>query len=220
MAYEQITRNGHNLFVMSSMMQKAIRRCDIPRASYAAMEMLGRYRKYVWRRLLIISAEDCWGVVTKEIIALYEAEKVVTNNWQKGNDGGTIFIAKAVVLLCMAAKNRDACYMACNFMNDEYTLTDEQFDEYASEYKQVPEAELDAIPAWVFDIHTRQGRINGATLLDMVKSEQECLKPNQIGFFDDGDWSPMFDSRIKSGECRGRERDDYYEFKKKKVAYL
>ena len=38
MAFEALTKNGYNLFEMSSMIQKAIRRCDIPHAAYKISE--------------------------------------------------------------------------------------------------------------------------------------------------------------------------------------
>ena len=44
MAYNQlITKNGHSLFTMSSLYQKAIRRCDVKAAGYAANELFDRY---------------------------------------------------------------------------------------------------------------------------------------------------------------------------------
>ena len=36
--YNTRTKNGYNMFEMSSMIQIAIRRCDIPHAAYAANE--------------------------------------------------------------------------------------------------------------------------------------------------------------------------------------
>ena len=62
---------------MSSMIQKAIRRCDIPHAAYAANELGGKYRKYLWKRLLTVSAEDCYGIMTKEIVALQQADELL-----------------------------------------------------------------------------------------------------------------------------------------------
>ena len=64
MYYDLRTRNGHNMYDMSSMLQKSIRRCNYELAGYAAMELFGRYWKYLWRRLIVISAEDCYGVIT------------------------------------------------------------------------------------------------------------------------------------------------------------
>ena len=82
MGYNLKTTNGYDLFEMSSMIQKAIRRCDIPHAAYAANELSGKYRKYLWKRLLTVSAEDCYGIMTKEIVALQQADECVN---KKGN---------------------------------------------------------------------------------------------------------------------------------------
>lgn len=62
------------------MIQKAIRRCDIPHAAYAANELSGKYRKYLWKRLLTVSAEDCYGIMTKEIVALQQADECVNKS--------------------------------------------------------------------------------------------------------------------------------------------
>ena len=79
MEYELTTRNGHNMYDVASLMQKSIRRCDIEKASYAAYELYGNFREYMWRRLMVISAEDCYGIMTKEIVALYQADDQVNN---------------------------------------------------------------------------------------------------------------------------------------------
>ena len=79
MGYEYRTTNGYNMFDMSSMLQKAIRRGDFTHAGFAANELYYSYYSYLWRRLLVISAEDCYGIMTKEIMALKEADDLVVN---------------------------------------------------------------------------------------------------------------------------------------------
>lgn len=193
MAFELKTQNGYNLFEMSSMIQKAIRRSDIPHAAYAANELSVKFRNYLWKRLLTVSAEDCYGIMTKEIIALWEADKFV-NEKNKAGDTNDLFIAKAVILLCMARKNRDADYVACNFMWGDRLLTDEEFDEFV-DYQQVESLRLSAdeeLPDYVYDVHTLKGKANGKTDLDMFKAEQEALKPHQMNIFDYGNWDGYF----------------------------
>ena len=64
------TVGGYDFFEVSSAMQKAIRRADAAVAGYFALELwTSGYRDYVWKRLFTISAEDCYGVITKEIEA-------------------------------------------------------------------------------------------------------------------------------------------------------
>ena len=124
MGFSFRTRNGHNMYDMSSMLQKSIRRCDFNRAGYAAMELFGNYHTYLWKRLLVVSAEDCYGIMTKEIVALKIADDTV-NSGRKGYDRDPLFVAKAITLLCLARKNRDGCYMACNFMLPDRILDEE-----------------------------------------------------------------------------------------------
>ena len=50
-------------------MQKAIRRNNPNLAGYAAYELFGNFHTYMWKRLVVVSAEDCYGIMTKEVIA-------------------------------------------------------------------------------------------------------------------------------------------------------
>lgn len=105
------TKNGHNMFEVSSMIQKAIRRGSKDHACYAANELL-RFRKYLWKRLLCVSAEDCYDLVTNQIVALKQADDA--QNWQQKSP---LFIEKAIGILLVTRKNRDADYFACNLLN-------------------------------------------------------------------------------------------------------
>lgn len=139
------------------MIQKAIRRCDIPHAAYAANEMSVKYRAYLWKRLLTVSAEDCYGIMTKEIMALKEADDYV-NQRNKPGETNDLFIAKAVVLLCMAKKNRDADYVACNFMWGDQPLSDAEYEAFVDyhEVERLKAVSQFDVPDYVFDVHTRQ----------------------------------------------------------------
>ena len=81
---------------------------------------------------------------------------------------GRIFISKAVILLCLAKKSRDADHLQ-NFVYDQQagldvaTLTTEL--EQSGEY--VP------IPDYAYDCHTPRGRAMGKTKADFFKQEQE-----------------------------------------------
>ena len=183
--YEMLTKSGYNFYDMASALQKGIRRGDFNLAGVAARELLGKYNKYLWKRLLIISAEDCYGIMTKEIVALYHAYQECEGG--KG-EGGGIFVAKAVMLLCMALKNRDACYFACNFMNDEATINPEDIP--VTDFSDCSLLD-DKIPDYVYDCHTLKGKRSGKTVRDMIIDEQEALQPKQMGLFDDADWAPF-----------------------------
>ena len=57
-----LTKRGYEFGEVSSAMQKAIRRGDTRLAGYWALELWASgYGNYVWKRLLTVSAEDCWG---------------------------------------------------------------------------------------------------------------------------------------------------------------
>lgn len=107
MGYQLLTENKYNFFDMLSMMQKGIRRGLYDYAGFAAYEVRKKYRKAMWNRLLVISAEDCFGIITKEIINLRKKDE---------EDYNDSYIADAIALMCSALKSRDACYFACNFI--------------------------------------------------------------------------------------------------------
>ena len=183
--FKMITKNCHSFYDMSSMLQKSIRRGNIKYAAYAANELKEKYRNYLWKRLLVISAEDCYGVITKEIIALKLTDDEI-NKKAAPDRKEDIFISKAIVLLCQARKNRDACYLACNYMNMDYTLPEDKIEHVDLEEQE--KLEDWEIPSWVFDVHTLRGKYSGKTINDMIVEEQAALQPKQLGLFDNADW--------------------------------
>jgi replication-associated recombination protein RarA len=202
MAYQLLTKNGHNMYDMASMLQKAIRRSDFEHAGYAAYELFGKYHTFLWKRLVVTSAEDCYGIMTKEIIALKMADDVV-NVGKKGYDKDPLFVAKAITLLCMARKNRDGCYVACNFMNTDEILSEDAIEHVdITQYDRLSDKD---IPDWVFDCHTLRGKKMGKTEVDMGEDEQAALTPHQISLFDYGDWSNHDNRRKKAGRITRKE---------------
>lgn len=198
MAYNQlITKSGHSLFTMSSLYQKAIRRCDVKAAGYAANELFDRYEHYLWKRTLVISAEDCYGECTQEILALYWASQEV-NKGKKGNDRTKIFIAKAITILLYHAKSRDSDFFACEAMDDKnlsagdlkkYFTERELYDLNHGIDKQInleEFQELDGgkIPKYVYDCHTLEGKRAGKTKEDFMREEEADLQYKQLSFFD------------------------------------
>ena len=166
MGYNYTTKHGYNMFDMSSMLQKAIRRGDWTRAGFAACELYYSFYNYLWKRLLVISAEDCYDAVTHEIIALRMADDEVNANKKPGEIRDQIFVSKAIMLLVRANKNRDACYFACNFVTSK-----NEFDKSTIEHvDDIAKAKLgvEGIPDWVFDKHTLKGKKAGKTSLDMI----------------------------------------------------
>ena len=175
------TRNGHDMFVMASLLQKAIRRGEHELAAYAAHELaIKHWRSYLWKRLLTISAEDCYGIMTQEIEALHNSDVFVNAN-RTEDKKSNIFIAKAVTLLLMALKNRDADYLSVNHMRFKEIMTDEQVVDLVG-------AELTAIPEYVYDVHTLRGKKRGKTKMDMLVEEQEAMTNKQLNLFEPYDW--------------------------------
>lgn len=103
LAYQMTTRTGKSFWEVTSAMQNAIRKGDYEIAGYCLWELLPQYTPYLRKRLLVISAEDCYGVLTKEILNLTEY-------------GDEVSLTRAMALLCAAKKNRDADYFVCNLM--------------------------------------------------------------------------------------------------------
>lgn len=179
-AYKNYTPDGHTLSDMRSALQKSIRRGDERVAPYVARQIWEKYNAYCWKTLLVISAEDCYGCVTKEILALRDAEYETRN--RRNGDRGTIFLSKAVTLLLRCAKSRDADYVACNLavLDNEVDL-----DDYIDVDESSP---VKVLPEYVYDCHTYKGRAMGKTRQDFIRSEYEALNNRQVGLFDDWDW--------------------------------
>lgn len=173
-----MTTRGYVLLDVASAMQKAIRRNDARMAGYWAIELFeSGYREYVWRRLLTISAEDCWGIITHEVEALYRSWQII-NARRKG--AGRVFVAKAAILLAEAHKCRDADHLT-NLVYDPKAVAASDVEAAIDEARANPEP----IPEYAFDCHTTAGRRAGKTKADFFQAEFEALKPRQRGLFDD-----------------------------------
>ena len=175
------TQRGYDFYEVASALQKSIRRGDVRLAGYMALELFPRYSEYCWKRLLTISAEDCYGVITKEIMALYEAFHVI-NKGKKGEElKGRIFISKAVILLCQTKHNRDSDILSNYVYDKKYDLTDEQIEQL---FEEVREEGMVDIPEYVYDVHTRKGKKMGKTKSQFFKEEDESLAYKQMSIFD------------------------------------
>ncbi|MEX1049364.1 MAG: hypothetical protein WED15_07540 [Akkermansiaceae bacterium] len=106
-------------------------RCSAQLAGYWEIELWASgFGQYVWRRLLTMSAEECWRILTAEAKALHDSYTEINKTTTAKKPKGRIFISEAVILLCMAKKSRDADHLQ-NFIYDQQaglepeTLTDE-----------------------------------------------------------------------------------------------
>jgi replication-associated recombination protein RarA len=175
------TIRSYNFSEVSSAMQKAIRRGDTQMAGYWALELWASgFGNYVWKRLLTVSAEDCWGIITQEIKALHDSYQIINANLPARKHRGRIFISKAVILLCAAKKSRDADHLQ-NFVYDQMKGVDPET--LADDLRTAPE--YVPIPDYAFDCHTRSGKRAGATKAQFFSAEHAALRPFQPGLFDD-----------------------------------
>lgn len=185
MGYRPMTKRGYSLWDCASALQKAIRRNDARIAGYFGLELFSSgYSEYVWRRLLIISAEDCYGLITEEIKALYDSHHVVMAPKRKANkkaEQTTVFASKAIILLCMAGKSRDSDNLTNIIHRMKVGITDKEIEKFIAGAKT---EELIDLPDYTFDCHTSKGKRQGKTKVDFLKEEQEALTPRQPGLFD------------------------------------
>lgn len=178
--YEMKTQRGYDFYEVASALQKSIRRGDVKLAGYMAIEFFPKYAEYCWKRLLTISAEDCYGIITKEIMALYEAFHIANKGRKMENMTGRVFISKAVILLCFCKHNRDADLLS-NYIHDKkYDVSDEEIERIFSEVRE----EHMEIPEYVYDVHTRKGKANGKTREQFFRDEEAALANKQMSIFD------------------------------------
>lgn len=175
-----ITQRGYDFYEVASALQKSIRRADVKLAGYMALELFPRYAEYCWKRLLTISAEDCYGVITKEIMALYEAFHVINKGKKVDELKGRIFISKAVILLCLCKHNRDADLLSNYIYDKKYDVSDEEIEKLFDEIR----GERVTIPEYVYDVHTVKGKIAGKTKRDFFIEEENALANKQLSLFD------------------------------------
>ena len=178
------TRRGYLLSECASALQKAIRRSDVKLAGHFALEMAeSGYAKYVWKRLLTVSAEDCWGIITMEIKALHGSWVFINENHKGGEPfRGRIFISKAVIMMCEALKSRDADHLQ-NFVYDrKLGIEDHELLQAIQEAKDDPEPI--PIPEYAYDVHTAKGKAMGKTKEDFFREEQNALEPKKDGHLD------------------------------------
>ena len=179
--FRPTTRRGYDLSEVASCLQKAIRRADTALAGYMAVELFeSGYHAYCWKRLLTISAEDCAGIITLEIKALFDSFNVLNKGAKEVRS--RIFLSKAVIVLCAAVKSRDADHLT-NYVYDRDMIDAEKLDAAIRESRKNPENV--PLPEYTFDVHTDKGRKSGKTKEQFFYDEQHALNPRQMGLFDD-----------------------------------
>jgi hypothetical protein len=181
------TTRGYDLFEVISALQKAIRRGDAKLAGYWTVELFeSGFHQCAWNRVLVISAEDCWGILTQEIVALLAAFNRVNKDCKKGDKPeGRLFLAKAAYLLALAKKSRDVDHLICLGYGIDpelspKTINDEELTAALEEARSHPEE----IPKYALDVHTLAGKRAGKTKKQFLVEEHDSLKPRVSGIFD------------------------------------
>ena len=194
----QVTKRGYNFYAVLSALQKAIRRGDARLACYWAAELYeSGFGPVVWNRLLIISAEDCWGTVTQHVEALRQELKALeavdkqinkNRNGSKSKPLHPLFVLKAAYLLALAQKCRDVDNFYClvyapSAIPEKELLADLE----TAKDEKIP------IPEDALDKHTIEGkmRLKKLGLSDKQMTEQftrketKAPKPRVPGIFDE-----------------------------------
>lgn len=186
----------YSLYDVASCLQKSIRRGDWKLAGFMCAELFPKYSDYCWRRLLTISVEDCYGCITKEIMAQCDAFYFLNKGKKPFEYKGRLFLTKAAMLLCICPKSRDADILN-NFVHDRLIGIDEDKLKAAIE-----EAHSEAIgmPDYVYDCHTIVGKMRGKTRSQFFIEEEQALKPRQDSLFDD--LNGMFASFNSKKSCQ------------------
>lgn len=173
--FQPRTKFGYDLYEAISAVQKAIRRGDVKVAGYFGIDILeSGFGEFLWDRLLVTSAEDCWGILTQEIESLYRMHK---RSWDKGKKT-RVFVSKAIILLGLAKKSRDADHLT-NFIHDKKMVDSDVIELALDECRGMP------IPDYALDVHTKRGKIMGRTKEMFFKSEYVFLANKEKGLFDD-----------------------------------
>lgn len=109
--YELKTHGGYALDEVTSALQKCIRRGLEEEAMYWALEMADSgYGQYLWRRLMIIAAEDIGLADPHALIVTtigWLATKETTKSFTQPPGMKTEFLGMVILHLCRASKNRE-----------------------------------------------------------------------------------------------------------------
>jgi len=142
--YELKTKDGHPLDEVISALQKCIRRAEEYKATYFAYTLhISGFGKYLWRRLSVISCEDCGTANPLTPVVVNSLRQMWENNIKSVKEptlGDFLFPLQAVLFMCRVEKCREGDSLA--------NIVEEDF-----EARKGPE-----IPEYALDPHTAQGK--------------------------------------------------------------
>jgi replication-associated recombination protein RarA len=114
MAFRPIpTQGGYRLSEVISALQKEIRRGNEREAMFWALELIPRYERYLWRRLLVIVNEDI-GIANLEAIRMVpELRRQYFETRAYGTGAWKLVLANCILLMSRSDKCRAADYFQC-----------------------------------------------------------------------------------------------------------
>ncbi len=164
------TKHGYNFFEVASAFQKSIRRCDEKQAMFWAIELYeSGYQRYVWKRMLIMSCEDC-GLgepMTNTIIFNLKQTYDYLVSLKERSLPEKLPFTQAVLQLVHSRKSRFV-------------------DLAISVYWQENATKRYEMPDYVFDMHTYKGKAMGRGLdhfyAEAAKVNNANKMPNEEAF--------------------------------------
>ena len=162
MAYEMLTRTGRSFWEITSVMQNSIRKGDYELAGYCMWELLPKYDSYLRKRFLVISAEDCFGVITKEILHLCSIP-------------GDENLERALSMLCRCKKNRDADYFVCNLMGGKLAESMNKEELASGMIKAIRAMDVRKAGEFSYGLFKKNRKHLWVTLNQMAKESNPCL---------------------------------------------
>ena len=169
------TKNGHDMFLVAGLLERAITGKDDVMAGYLANELMVRYREFLWKRIVSITSNLNYQSVTNEIVALKKADDMQPTTSPKSS----IFVAKAVTILLKVVK-----YGCCDFYVNDLAYPIVHLKDYDNRHMVIPD--------YVFDCHTRRGKKMGKTKREFIAAEQAALTPCKEGEYDKCGWDRYF----------------------------
>lgn len=140
------TPHGYHLDQAISAVQKSIRRGKEREALFWALEVEGRYHRYIWYRLNVIASEDIGIADSSQAVLVHALERRYRQYREKKGNQEKILLAHAVLSLSRAPKSR----VVDDYLNAVHV---EWQREAGPQHRPVPDAALDK--------HTREGRNRG-----------------------------------------------------------
>jgi len=158
------TINNYDANEVISALQKSIRRGLEKDAMFWAMELLPKYRRWLWQRLMVIVNEDI-GIASPFAIVLIDTQK---RNWEefyaeKRYGTCNMILANAILYMCRSKKTRIADHF--------HTVVTQERTQLGLSLE---------IPDWALDKHTYRGKSMGRSFEHWRAEGCKLDPPNSV----------------------------------------